>query len=151
MYGPLREEATRIFQEEALGGPRGRIGRNIVASPVRSFGRPGFILSSTYRTPSGFDPLPVTRFGHRRKFIVPSQNRMLASTIATKKRRAAGRRAALRITSRRQGGGFYFRYRVPAYKVTGDWVARAHRLLDPALDEAAQNIGRRVTASIRFR
>lgn len=150
MYGPLRKEVLDIFQTQALGGPRGRIGRNLQAAPIRSFGRPGIQILSTYRDPrTGFNPLRVTRHGHRNRFIYPTRDRARASVRATKGSRERGRRAALRIAPLRQGGKAYFRYRAKGYHPVTDWVQRASRLIEPALDRASENIGRRIT-SIRL-
>ncbi len=145
-FKTLAPLVTMIFREAS---PSRRLARGIVPSS-RSFTRqnPNIEILSTYRDPtSGFDPLGVSRFGHRRKRIYPRADRGNASVISTKARRGPerGTQTAIAFHSR---GRLYFRHYVSGQDPARDWVKTARDQAEPLIREATGRLGRKIVSSI---
>lgn len=122
---PVSTRTVRAFAPHKSG----RLERGIRAS-VRSYGgRITLEVESTARDQeTGYDYLPVTRFGHRVPIIYPVHAKALRIPLA---------------------GGVIYRKWVRGYKPARDWVADAFDALQRELDEAADRIGRAIDRSLR--
>jgi hypothetical protein len=154
----LEKETLAVYRSHAVGGSRGNLAEGLQAQRTGTISRPGFQVESTYRDPkSGYDPLSVTRFGHRTKLIRPRDDRRRAVTISTKQPRGPetadrfkvqGSQQALAFFSERHGK-VIFRHYVKGQDPASDWVKDARAELTPILDAATERLGRRVQSSLR--
>lgn len=120
---PRATEITRGFAPHRTG----RLERGIQAA-VRSYGgRITVSLFSTARSDTGFDYLPVTRFGHKEAIIYPKNAKAIAF-----------------IPSGAPSGKPIFRAWVRGYHPLVDWVELAFRELEREMDAAADRLGRRI-------
>lgn len=155
-FRTLAPEILAIFQAHAAGGPRGKIGRGLQVERAGSTSfRPSFSLVSTYRTSEGFDPLGVTRFGHRRRIIRPRADRGEASVLAHSGLRGPSpdkpggkpTQTALRLLDR--DGNVIFRHYVKGVRHQVDWVKEARSAIQPAIDRSTERLGRKVVSALR--
>lgn len=96
---------------------------------VRSYG--GGITATLYSdavSDEGFAYTNVTRFGHRKAFIVPIHAKALRLPMV--------------------GGGAIFRRRVRGYRPAGDWVDRAFEAADVQVERAEDRIGRELVSRV---
>lgn len=147
----LRKPIRAIFRENSVSR---RVGDELVLLPFGAAGTVGFQLVSTYRDPlTGYDPLGVTRFGHRKKYIQPSEDRARASTVATRLprgpevffNRRTGRFGAQQQALRMHGEP-RFRHKVKGQSRREDWVDVANQEARPLIAEATARLGRRIVS-----
>lgn len=149
----LRRPIKSIFQEQSVSN---RVGDGLKIMPFGVAGTVGFQLVSTYRDPrTGFDPLGVTRFGHRKKYIVPREDRFRSSTIATKRPRGPEfigheQRSVQASVGpfRDRSGARMWRHKVKGQQRQVDWVDIAVQEVTPLITEASTRLGRRIRSRV---
>jgi hypothetical protein len=95
---------------------------------------------------TGFDYVPVTRFGHRVARIYPRVDRAPATVVASGRPRLGGGRGALRFVI---GGEVFFRHSVRGYHPAVDWVSQADPVIDAAIASQSAQIDARVERTLR--
>lgn len=121
----------------------GRLKHGIRATPIG----PQVVVSATAVDPrSGYDYVAVTRFGHRKRFIVPVTKSGKARKSRTVKRNVAGQftargEASLMFTSRDR---IWMLPRVRGFRPRGDWVDRAWPEIKDAADGEMQKMGHEI-------
>lgn len=125
-FAGLSRDALRITRAYAPHRS-GRLERGLKAR-VRSYGgRVVVEVVSEARSDTGYDYLPVTRFGHRAAFIFPVKAKALRFYV---------------------GGQLVFRRFVRGYRPTRDWVDDAFRAVEIELDRASAEIGRKIDRTV---
>lgn len=157
--GDVSDDAVLIFSAFAPKGRTGRLGRGIRAISAQgrlSSGRFAtgrqFAIVASARNTDGFDYVGVSRFGHRKEFIVPRHDRAAASVISTRKPRRDGQttpgRPALRISAR-NGGAAIYRNQVRGVKRTHDWAESAQGAVNRELESRSTQLSHRIEARFR--
>lgn len=148
----LRQPIERIFE---IRSPSSGIAGGLFAQPVRTPGRVGFELVSTYRDKfTGYDPLGVTRFGHRKKVIRPRADRAPSSVIATSAPRGPtpqfkGEKGQTALRFPGPAGGAIFRHYAAGQTRRTDWVEDANVEARAVISREADRLGRKVVSSFR--
>lgn len=145
----LGRTADRIFSRNS---PSTRIADGLVVVPSPS----RVELVSTFREKtSGYDPLGVTRFGHRKKIIRPRADRAPSSVTVTRAKRgpnlsASGKqRTQTALFFPDADGDGIFRHFVKGQTRRTDWVADSRLELLPYIDAASERLGRKVVGRLR--
>lgn len=136
--------------------PSKRIARTIQARPdeLRP-GRVGMVIVIEARDPeTGYNILPVTRFGHRRDRIYPRADRARATVLATGGPRGPeaqfkGEKAQTALAFRDRSGRLIFRHYVKGYHPPSDWVEDAMREGKPVIEAEMTRLGRQIVSSVR--
>ena len=137
--------------------PSRRIARTIQARPDES--RPGRVQQvihiEAHDPATGFNILPITRFGHRRERIYPRADRGRATVISTGAPRGpeaqfkGQEKAQTALAFRDRSGKLIFRHYVKGYHPPSDWVEDAFREGKPVVQAEMTRLGRQILSGIR--
>lgn len=135
--------------------PSRRIARTIQAHPDESRpGRVAFnIVIEAHDPDTGYNILPITRFGHRTKIIRPRADRGRATVIATSAPRGPegdfpGEKKQTALAFRDRHGRLIFRHYVKGVTHPTDWVAEAFREGKPVVKAEAARLGRQIVSGL---
>lgn len=132
------DKAQKIFAASAASRGFQKVAEGVT---VTNHGNRLIIEVSAVNPQTGYDYAPVTRFGHRVKYIVPKR-RSTASVVATGRRRRHGRRAALQLVD--SGGRFFYRRKVLAWQPASDWAEDVMPEVQEVVRLEARSLGRRL-------
>lgn len=105
------------------------------------------VVGANARDPqTGFDYVPVTRFGHRVARIYPRVDRAAATVVSTRQPRLMNGRGFLRFSV---GGEVFFRRSVRGYHPAVDWATLADPVIDAALAIQGARIPARTERAVR--
>lgn len=142
----VADDAELIFAAHALKGETGKLSRGIT---IRAVGD-GIYVEAHAKSKSGYDYVGVTRFGHRKEWIVPTHmpksDRFRPKTAKAFPLPFGFRTSITGFAALKTPFGY--RRRVRGFKPKGDWAADAL----PEIQEEAQtrlaSFGRGFTARI---
>lgn len=117
LYGELAPRLVRVSRQAAPERSRA-LSRGLQAQPAEG-GPLGVEVVSTVRSAEGYAYTGVTRFGHRKRWIVPVRKKALRTPWGPRRR-------------------------VRGYHPSHDWAQDAQRLAQPHIARSADRVGGRI-------